>query len=386
MKALRQLTLLLVLILGQSLAHAQSDRYQSVTLPTTYESVEVRPIGGKEVRNVVLMIGDGMSLSHIATLWTANGGRINLSNAQATGLVITTARDQLITDSAAAATAMSTGRKANYHTLAVDTLGHPLVTIVDIANRAGLGTGVVSTCRLYDATPAAFLAHNKDRDALYEIIAQFPESNCDLIMGGGAHAFEKRPDGRDIFMEMEQAGYRVTRSLEEFAALGDDATEKSLCVYAEKDVPEPLERGDLLPDAAVLALNHLQKHSPEGFFLMIEGSQLDDYGHTNDLDLLMQETADFDRTVGEVMKWAEQDGETLVIVLADHETGGLTLVGGDLERGEVQGHFSTGSHSGTIVPAYLYGPAAEYFTGIYHNTEIYRKIMRLLGLSEHCSN
>ena len=86
------------------------------------------------------------------------------------------------------------------------------------------------------------------------------------------------------------------------------------------------------------------------------------------------------------MKWAEEDGETLVIVTADHETGGLTVLGGDEEKGEVEGNFSTGGHSGVLVPIYLYGPSADYFTGIYHNTEIYHKVMHLLGLSERCTH
>lgn len=382
MKSIKNILLPLLLLAGTLCTTAQERKYQTVTLPATYETVKVRPIGGTKVRNVVLMIGDGMSLSHIASLWTANKGKVNLANAQATGLVITTALDSLITDSAAAATAMSTGHKARYHTLAVDTLDRPYPTIVDYAHSAGLGTGVVSTCRLWDATPAGFLAHSPEREAPFEIVGQFPESNCDLIMGGGAMAFTRRPDGRDLFREMKEAGYSVTRSLDDFER--DAQPARALCVYAEKDVPLPLERGDMLSRASRLALEHLSTHSPEGFFLMIEGSQLDDYGHTNDLDLLMQETADFDRAVGQVMKWAEADGETLVIVTADHETGGLTLVGGSEKEGRAVGHFSTGGHSGTIVPIYLYGPASDYFTGIYHNTEIYHKMMRLLGLSERC--
>lgn len=381
MKSIQKYLLLpLLLLAGTLYTTAQERKYQTVTLPSTYETVKVRPIGGTKVRNVVLMIGDGMSLSHIATLRTVNKGRLNLANAQATGLVITTALDSLITDSAAAATAMSTGHKARYHSLAVDTLDRPYPTIVDYAHSAGLGTGVVSTCRLWDATPAGFLAHSPEREAPLEIVSQFPRSNCDLIMGGGAMAFTGRPDGRDIFHEMKESGYSVTRSLDDFER--DEQPVRALCVYAEKDVPLPLERGEMLSRASRLALEHLSTHSPEGFFLMIEGSQLDDYGHSNDLDLLMQETADFDRAIGEVMKWAEADGETLVIVTADHETGGLTLVGGSEEEGRAVGHFSTGGHSGTLVPIYLYGPASDYFTGIYHNTEIYHKMMRLLGLSE----
>lgn len=385
MKVISKHFLITLLLIGLT-ASAQEPSRQTVTLPSTYETVTVRPVGGTKVRNVVLMIGDGMSLAHIAALRTVNKGHINLSNAQGTGLVITTALDKLVTDSAAAATAMSTGHKARYHTLAVDSLDRPYATIIDYAHSAGLGTGVISTCRLYDATPAAFLAHSSEREAPYEIIGQFPDSHCDLIMGGGAKVFADRPDGRNIFQEMKEKGYRVTRSLKDFAAGEKSSSGRELCVYAEKDVPVPLERGELLSDASRLALDHLAKQTPEGFFLMIEGSQLDDYGHTNDLDLLMQETADFDRAIGAVMKWAEEDGETLVIVTADHETGGLTVLGGDEEKGEVEGNFSTGGHSGVLVPIYLYGPSSDYFTGIYHNTEIYNKVMHLLGLSERCTH
>ena len=120
--------------------------------------------------------------------------------------------------------------------------------------------------------------------------------------------------------------------------------------------------------------------NPEGFFLMVEGSQLDDYGHFNDIDLLMQETHDFDRTIGKVFEWAAADGETLVVVTADHETGGLTLVGGSLPEGEIIGKFSTGDHSGVMVPVYAFGPGAELFTGIYENTDIFEKIKYLLKL------
>ena len=113
---------------------------------------------------------------------------------------------------------------------------------------------------------------------------------------------------------------------------------------------------------------------------MVEGSQLDDYGHFNDIDLLMQETHDFDRTIGRIFEWATQDGETLVVVTADHETGGLTLVDGDLNEGKIVCKFSTGSHSGVMVPVYAFGPGAENFTGIFENTDIFWKIKKLLNL------
>ncbi len=358
------------------------DKTQAVSLPGTYETVSVAPIAtDAKVRNVVLMIGDGMSLAHIANLYTANKGRVNmLDNAQAIGLAKTTTADTLITDSGAAGTAMACGVKVNYHSIAVDPEGRELTTLVDLAHASGLGTGVVVTCRLWDATPAAFLAHNVSRDEEEDLIGDFPTSNCDLIIGGGAQLFQNRTDGRDIIAEMESAGYTVSRTLGEFSERSD--APKHLVLVADKDTPLPAERGDYLSDASIQAMDQLKGQHPDGFFIMIEGSQLDDYGHFNDLDLLMQETADFDRTVGAVMKWAEQDGETLVVVTADHETGGLTLVGGSRHTGTTVGHFSTGSHSGVLVPVYTYGAGANAFTGVYENTEIFHKICQALNLTQ----
>ena len=153
------------------------------------------------------------------------------------------------------------------------------------------------------------------------------------------------------------------------------------------DTPLPADRGDRLAQSTLKGLDLLKvqssKQTPKGertkgFFFMVEGSQLDDYGHFNDLPMLMQETHDFDRTVGAVLEWAARDGETLVVVTADHETGGLTLVDGNLERGEVQCKFSTTGHSGLMVPVYAYGPGASLFDGVYTQGEVNEKIQQLL--------
>lgn len=372
----RYLALLISSLLLSPTLLAQT-KEQTIVLSNTYETIQVKPIGGHKVRNVILMIGDGMSLSHVANLWTANKGEINLENAQAIGLSKTNTADRLITDSAAAGTAMATGKKTNYHYLGVTPEGQPLPTIVDYAHQKGLSSGVVVTCRLNDATPSAFLAHNIDRDASYEVVGDFPTSKCDVIIGGGSEMFEHRPDGRNIYNEMKGRGYTVAHSMD---AIKSIKSGRVLGVLAPKDLPEPKVRGDYLAEASMEAIRLLSQNE-EGFFLMIEGSQLDDYGHSNDLDLLMQETADFDRTVGAVLQWAEADGETLVIITADHETGGLTLIGGDQTKGETIGAFSTGGHSGVLVPVYAYGPSALHFTGIYENTDIFVRIMGALGMS-----
>ena len=147
----------------------------------------------------------------------------------------------------------------------------------------------------------------------------------------------------------------------------------------EVDTPLPDERGDLLARATMKGIS-LMNQNKNGFFMMVEGSQLDDYGHFNQLDMLMKELHDFDRTIGEVMKWAAKDGETLVVVTADHETGGLTLHGGDLATGRIEAKFASTDHTGVMVPVYAFGPGAEEFTGFMDNTEIFWKIKKLMRL------
>lgn len=349
---------------------------QTYSTSNTYDPVIITPPAGKQVKNVVLMIGDGMSLMHAYTAWVANKGRSNLEKCQAVGLSKTYCLDRLITDSGAGGTAMATGQKAKYHTVSVDTLGNPLPTIMDYAALQGLSTGVVVTCRLYDATPAAFCAHNIDRDNSEMISSDFVTCGVDFIFGGGSKSFDQRSDNRNLFDEMRDKGYHIARSWEEVEPF---ETGKLLAVVDSFDLPKPAERGDILARASLKALESLSKN-PNGFVLMIEGSQLDDYGHSNDLSLLMEEVMDFDRTVGAVFEWAAQNGETLVIVTADHETGGLTLIDGNLEKGEVVGSFSTTGHSGVMVPVYSFGPGADLFTGIFENTDIFHKIKSLLKL------
>ena len=189
--------------------------------------------------------------------------------------------------------------------------------------------------------------------------------------------FTNRKDGRDIFKELQENGWQTPRTWEELEAIKSG---KTFCVPYEHDTPLPAERGDLLKRAALKGIELLNQNS-KGFFLMVEGSQLDDYGHFNDIELLMEETHDFDRTIGAMYEWAARDGETLVVVTADHETGGLTLVDGDLNEGRIVCKFSTGGHSGVMVPIYAFGPGSEQFSGLMENTDICKKI-RALQLGE----
>ncbi|BEG99235.1 alkaline phosphatase [Bacteroides sedimenti] len=378
-KIMLKITLLVVVLTFHpviSNAQSRKDKEQTVTVKDPYDVAKINAPKGKKIKNVILMIGDGMSLMDMYSAWTLNKGKLNLENAQAVGLSKTYCANKLITDSGAGGTAIATGHKTNYHMVGTDVNGNPLPSLTDFAKNKQLSTGVVVTCRLNDATPADFCCNNTDRDKDYEIVADYTTCGVDFIFGGGSKYFENRPDGRNIFREMENKGYQTPKNWD---ALSKINSGKVLAVVDTLDLPEPKVRGNILEKASMKAVDMLSKND-KGFFLMIEGSQLDDYGHFNDLDLLMQEIFDFDKTIGKVFEWAAKDGETLVIVTADHETGGLTLVGGDLEKGKIVGKFSTTGHSGVMVPVYAFGPGSENFTGIYENTALFDKIKKLLNL------
>lgn len=358
-------------------AMAEPANVQTYTFPTPYQVEKIAPPkGGGKVKNVILMIGDGMSLMHIEAAWTCNRGHLWLENAQYTGISKTPASNRLITDSGSGGTSLATGYKTRYHAVGVDSTGRPLESLNVMAHKAGKANGIAVTCRLWDATPCDFVAHNLDRNKEQDLILDYLNAPLDYVFGGGAKYFEHRDDGRNIFSELEKKGYRVARTLDE---LWHCKSGKIYAVPYPVDTPVPAERGDLLAKASLKGIDLLNQNK-NGFFMMIEGSQLDDYGHFNQLDMLMQETLDFDQTIGAVMKWAAADGQTLVVVTADHQTGGPTVLGGDYHTGTVQVNFSTRDHSGTMVPVYAFGPGSENFTGFMDNTEIFWKIKRLLGL------
>lgn len=341
-----------------------------------YPTVKVVQPKHKKVKNVILMIGDGMGMTQISAAWVVNHGALNIDNFPVIGLARTYAANKLITDSGASGTAMATGQKTNYHSVGVDVQGNPLPSITDLASKKGISTGIVVTCNLSDATPSAFCAKNPDRDKEEDIAAGYLNCNVDYIFGGGRNQFIHRADNRDLMSEMQQKGYQVTRTWDETEKIESG---KIFAVLEDGQLPLAPVRGDVWQQASMKALDLLSQNK-NGFFVMLEGSRIDDCGHWNDIPALMNEVFDFDQTIGKVLQWAEKDGETLVIVLADHETGGLTLLDGDIKSGFVKGNFSTGGHSGIHVPVYAYGPQSQQFAGIYENTDVFQKIATILNL------
>lgn len=329
----------------------------------------------KKVKNIILCIGDGMGLSQIYSTYTTNYGQLNIFQMRNIGFSITNSADAYVTDSAAGATAFGDGQKTDNRAVGVDPSGKPLKSLAEYSAEAGKKVADLVACELTDATPAAFYAHQSERANAIDIANDMVTTPIDVLLGSGYKDFTKVTDGQAPVDKMKQRGYTVIRNFNDF--LNSPAT-KILALMDDSVVRPKMEgRGDYLPEAFNKVAGSF-KSNPQGFFMMIEGSQIDHGGHNNNLKQVITENADFDRMVGDAMRFADEDGETLVIVTADHETGGLTLLDGNISKGYVWGDFSTNDHTGTPVPVFAYGPHAGDFRGVYHNTEIFNKLLSLI--------
>lgn len=329
---------------------------------------------GEKPQNIIFLIGDGMGIAQIQAGLTVNGGMLYLSYFKNVGFSKTHSADDYITDSAAGGTAMSTGKKTNNGMIGMTPDSVPVETILEIAESQGKSTGLVSTSSITHATPASFISHQLSRNMYEAIAADFLKTDFEVIIGGGYDNFAKREDGENLLQEFKDKGYKVLTDINDIKRVEHG---KLVGLTAEKHNPPFDERKDMLPVASETALNILDDNK-KGFFVMIEGSQIDWGGHANNTDYIVGEMLDFDYTVGEALKFAAKDKHTLVIVSADHETGGLALAGGDYEKGEVTANYSTKSHTGIMVPVFAWGPGAEKFTGIMENTDIFKHMKELM--------
>ena len=329
----------------------------------------------RKPKNIILLIGDGMGLSQVSAAIYYKDGIPNFERFSAIGLSKTSSGNELVTDSAAGATVFSAGVKTYNGAIGVNMDTIPVSTISEQLSRDGYATGIVATSSIQHATPASFYAHVKHRRMYEEITEYAPHSGIDIFIGGGLKFFTDRKDKRNLLENMRTEGYTViTDKLPSKPIEG-----KELILLAEDGMPKMSEgRGDFLPNATKLAIEKLSKN-PKGFFLMVEGSQIDWGGHNNDADYLIQELLDFDKAIGVALDFAKRNGETLVIVTADHETGGFTLSADGNDYDKIKPTFSTTGHSGTMVPVFAEGPGAELFNGIYESNEIYYKMMELYG-------
>jgi alkaline phosphatase len=346
------------------------------TLFSCYETKNSSTRSTTQIKNIILLIGDGMGLPDVYAAMTVSKDPLNIERCNIIGLQKTYSANNYITDSGAAGTALATGSKTRNGAVGVDSLGKPVKSILEIAEEHGLSTGLVSTSSVTHATPASFIAHQSNRDNYEDIAKDFLKTDIDVIIGGGYDHFAKRADKLNLIDSLRLRGYEVDTSMSQIL---NCASRKLAGFTSPLQNPYRLKgRGDMLPGSSAKAIEILSKNE-KGFFLMIEGSQIDWAGHANAADTLIDETLDFDKAVGVVLDFARNDGNTLVIVTADHETGGVTIVGGGIRSHMVRLKFSTRDHSAVMVPVYAYGPGAEKFSGIYDNTDIFKKIFESYG-------
>lgn len=336
------------------------------------EDVKVEEVS--DTRNIIFMIGDGMGLTQITSAMILNGYKLNLEKLKTIGLHKSYSSDNLITDSAAGATAFASGVKTYNGAIGVNPDTASLPTILEEAKAIGLKTGLVATSTIVHATPASFFSHNKQRNNYEEIAVDMLGGDVDFFIGGGKKYFDRREtDERNIIEELQADGFKMNTFLEdeiEDIVLNED---QKFGYLTADDAPLPVAQGrDYLLPATKLALDQLSK-GDNGFFLMVEGSQIDWGGHANDKDYIITEMMDFDKTIGYVLEWMESHPNTLLVITADHETGGMAINGG-IVSDTLDIAFTTGSHTGVMIPVFAHGPKEELFRGIYENTAIYGKL------------
>lgn len=360
--------IILLLLLFPLLSFAQRGKSHSQQQP-------VQP----QVRNIIFVVGDGMGVSQVYTSIVAQKSDNSVFlRFPYTGFSRTYSHNRYTTDSGAGGSALMTGNKIeNYHiSLGPDGTHYP--SFLSNAKRFfGKAAGFVVTSSVLDATPASTYAHVTNRKLFDSISMQMAQCDFDVMIGGDLNHFKPkfRKDGLAPLDTLQSRGYAMAYNILDLMAL--DRPRICGLLYPDNP-PKAMDRGRMLTLGTLKAIETLNRNT-NGFVLMVEGSQIDWACHNNDSTYLLAELADFEDMLSAVLDFAKHDGHTLVVVTADHETGGLSLLGGSIADGQSNLSWSTGGHSGLMVPVFAYGPGAENFTGIMQNSDFYSKFISLLS-------
>jgi alkaline phosphatase len=373
-------------------------------------------------QNVILLIGDGMGAAHrtAARLYSVGReGELAMDTLPTSGMAHTWSTESVVTDSAAAGTALATGVKTFNKAIAVDPAENAVPTILEKAQQAGKSVGLVTTVQLADATPASFAAHNADRNDHLGITLDMLDHNVDVLLGGGEDYFlpvgtpgcypddGDRTDNRNLIDEAIAKGYEHVCNGADFDAVDPSATDKLLGTFADYGMTRPYAPS--LAEMTSKAIAILSKN-PKGFFLMVEGGQIDWAAHVNDALNTIGDTLGFDKAVEAALDFQAEHPDTLVIVTADHATGGLAIEDtpqdeacpqplpddprecknalhedGPFEEREGASFWldwTTVNHSGDDVPVTAAGPHAADLAGYYENTHIFQVMREALALPE----
>jgi alkaline phosphatase len=311
--------------------------------------------------NVIMLIPDGAGLTHrtLARIVRSSAySRLPSEKMWEVGIADTHSADALVTDSAAAATQLATGYWTSNGMISVTPDGTLAKTIFELAKEQGKSAGLIATSRITHATPAAFGGHCAAREDEDEIALWMLANEVDVLIGGGRRHFlpdsgtGKRTDNLNLLSEFEKLGWAVTDS---FDTLTTDGSARVCALLANNHLPPAANREYTLQDLIHEAIRRLSTN-PRGFFLMVEGSQIDFAAHMNDEVRAVEELLDFEGAVAEAFEFAKADGNTLVVAVADHETGGLAIVGGSTDSNEAEIAWACNEHTGSPVVVYSYGP------------------------------
>lgn len=392
MKKFAVLGLSVYLLISLALiAPAESFQYQStdgagmdVSFYQPAADISPLPLSKQtNVKNIIFMIGDGMSFAHVdAARIMAMGadGRLNMERMPVTGLVKTHSANALITDSAAGGTALASGFKTQNGVIGLAADGSVAETTLELAKKKGKATGLVATSTITHATPASFSAHTKSRQSEPEIAMQLAKSGINVLFGGGKHFFipksaekSKRNDENNPLEIAVANGYKFVETKKDFLEVKGD---KVLGLFQMSSLKTTGDEPSL--SEMTTKTIELLKGGKDGFFMMVEGSQIDWGAHENNPDYTLRQTLLFDMAVKAALDFAAKDGETLVIVTADHETGGLAIKSGKLDGSGLQLVWGSKDHTALQVPLYAFGPCAEMFMGVQDNTDVAKKVKMIL--------
>ncbi len=335
----------------------------------------------EKVKNVILIIGDGMGLATAASwMINQNYGPTCFDRAQYTGIVKTYSANSRTTDSAAASTAIATGHKTNNSMLGMLPDSTKPSSIAKLAKDKGLSTGIIATSYVLDATPGGFYAHVANRGEKKNIAEDLIAFRPDVILGGGRkHFTERKYTDENMVDKAKAAGFTYVETPEEFYEV--QSTPVLGLLDEEARITATETDSDLLTGLAGHTWSILEKNR-NGFFSMVEGSLIDYAAHANNPEELLWWMEEFDKVVNAAFDYADTHKGTLVIVTADHETGGVTLVPGskDFTKGEsgLGVKYSTTGHTASPVILYSYGASSWKFSGVMENTDIFKRMKSVL--------
>ncbi len=341
--------------------------------------------GQEDIRNIILLIGDGMGLSSVTMMQFEDIDKPTIFDRAANiALTRTYSLDNRVTDSAAAGTALATGHKTNNTFLGITPEGEHLTSLTAHAAERGMATGLVVTTYLQHATPAAFYAHSESRHDYQLITRQLVDSHIDVAIGGGMHYFkEEYGDMDNILKALKKSDFALAKNMADVAKY--DGRNSLLALLADYDMGA--NSGSYLSEATAEAIRLLERRGGDkGFVLMVEGSLIDGMGHGNDAEAMKLEMESFMAAVECAVEYAECTPGTLVVVTADHETGGLSIVSGNadfnLSEQGLEYRWGTDGHSAQMVPVYLYGAGAELINGIMENSALGERLIDIIESRE----